>query len=220
MRGVPRYSPRYWTAGVFVYNPPPPRHEVVVVQQSPSGGTQVVQDAPAPTRAVDRRGDFGIGVTGGSYMSGYEGGGGYGDLGLGLTARFRPVDAIGFEASWSHHAQNWNGLTERSNNPFQASAQLFAFPWTKVSPYVTTGLTWNNRQLADLWVNDDTGMQELTQRTDTQFGAHLGLGMEFAIGDSAALNLDARYIGWMNQDLEDPSAPGALQTNAGLVFYF
>lgn len=219
LRGVPRYSPRYWGAGVFVYSPPPRRHNVVVVNRTVTGNKAGRHDTK-PTRAVNRNGDFGIGMRAGSYMTGYENGGGYGDMGLGLTARFRPVESIGLEVSYDHHSQSWDDGSERINNPLQASVNVYAFPWTRVSPYMTAGLTWNNRQINDDYYDDASMEYTVVSQQDTLFGPHAGLGMEFAIGDSAALNFEGRYISYLNQDDTDISAPNAVQGTMGLSFYF
>lgn len=219
LRGVPRYSPRYWGAGVFVYSPPPRRHNVVVVNRTVTGAKAGRHDTK-PTRAVNRNGDFGIGLSAGSYMTGYENGGGYGDMGLGLTARFRPVEAIGLEVSYAHHSQSWDDGSERINNPLQTSVNVYAFPWTRVSPYATVGLTWNNRQINDDYYDDDSMEYTVVSQQDTLFGPHAGLGMEFAIGDSAALNFEGRYVSYLNMDDADISAPNAVQGTMGLSFYF
>lgn len=200
---------------MFYYNPPPARVTVV------RGGKKVVHKSTRKvedTRAVDRDGDFAIGITGGSYMTGYDMGGGYGDMGLGLSAKLRPVEALGLELSYSVHDQNFEDDTERTNRPLQASAQLYAFPWTRVSPYISAGLTWNNRSIQDTFF-DGFATREVTAE-DTLFGPHAGLGVELAVGENAAINFEGRYIGFVDVDLEDPSAPSAVQGNMGLSFYF
>ena len=217
VRHLPHHHPRYWSTGVFIYSPPPPTREVVVVEHSRTGRT-VERDAEPPTRAFDRSGSFAVGLKGGSYLSGYDDGGSYGDMGMGLVARFRPVEAVGFEASWMRHAQSWEGVSERSNSPFSVSAQLFAFPWARLSPYASAGLTWNRQTLDDTYSN---GLQELTVTSQqTRFGPHMGLGLELALGDRAALDLEARYLSDLQHDAEDPVRKGAMQASAGLVFHF
>ena len=219
LRGVPRYSPRYWGAGVFYYNPPPRRHRVVVVNRTVTG-SRAGQADTTPTRAVDRDGDFAFGLRGGTYGSEYLGGGGYSDMGLGLTARFRPVEAVGLEVAYEHHSQNFEDDTERINNPLQTSVQVYAFPWTRVSPYATLGLTWNNRSITDDYYNAETRRNEIAQQEGTLFGPHAGLGLELALGDSAALNFEGRFINYVNVEEGDPTVPGAVQGTAGLNFYF
>ncbi len=219
LKGVSPASPEYWSRGIFVYSPPPSGRDVVVVQHM-GQDTQVLKQEAAPTRAVDRRRSLALGALGGSYYSGTPDGQSYGDLGLGLLGRFRATESLGVEFAWTHHDQGLTQWTDRANNPMQLSAQLFAFPWTRVSPYVTAGYTWNNRSLADQWTNETTGQQIETVSKSTLRGPHAGLGLEFAIGQSAALGLDLRYIRWMGQEANDPTSPNALRGTAGLTFYF
>lgn len=213
LRGVPRYAPRYWAAGVFVYSPPPPRHRVVVVD----GAGKRVADAE-PTRAVDRNQSFSVGLRGGSYMSGYQDGGGYGDLGLGLAVRYRPVEAVGLELSWMHHSDTWDDQAERAEDPLSASVQLFAFPWTRVSPYVFTGITVTPREADDTYYN---GLEYTHyQANDALAGPHLGLGIEFAVGKQASIGFDGKYVGYIDRQDGDATYPGAFQGSMGLNMYF
>ncbi|MDG1479236.1 MAG: outer membrane beta-barrel protein [Myxococcota bacterium] len=191
----------------------------MVVNRSASGASSS-QSTTKPTRAVNRDGDIAFGLRGGTYGTEYLGGGGYSDMGVGLTARFRPVESIGLEVAYEHHSQNFEDNTERINNPLQTSVQVYAFPWTRVSPYATLGLTWNNRTITDNYYNGETFRQEVAQADDTLFGPHAGLGLELALGDSAALNFEGRYINYLNVTQDDVSAPGAVQGTAGLNFYF
>ena len=215
MHGTPHWHPRYWSAGVFIYNPPPARHTVVVVD---GDGGQVVEDAPAPSRAVDRNGDLAIGVSAGSYGSAYDTGGGYGDMGLGLGLEWRPTEALGLDLAYSHHSENWEDDSERVHDLVQGSMKLYAFPWTRVSPFVSGGLTLVDRDLEDTFYD---GFAERTVVTEEAlFGPHVGLGIQFGIGQSAALDFEGRYIGFLNVEDDDPSVPGAVQGTMGLKVYF
>jgi opacity protein-like surface antigen len=211
MNGVPRHHPRYWSAGVFYYNPPPTRHKVVVVNDS---GHQVSE----PTRALDRSNSFGVGLSAGSYNSGYRAGGAFGDMGIGLTATYRPVEAVGFEIAWTHYDQSWDESTDRIHEPVQASVNLYAFPWSRVSPYATLGVTQTGRDVQDTWFDGLTEQTTTTQQT--VFGPHAGLGVEFAMGSTAALDLETRYISYLDVEEGDPSASSAIQGTMGLKFYF
>ena len=213
LRGVPRHHPRYWSAGVFYYNPPPARHKVVVVND---GGN--VARGPQPTSAIDRNNTFGVGITSGSYNSGYKAGGAYGDMGIGLTATYRPVEAVGFELAWTHYDQSWEENSERIHEPVQASVNLYAFPWTRVSPYVTLGLTQTGRDVQDTWFDGYSNQTTTTEQT--VFGPHAGMGLEFALGSAAAVDLEARYISYLDVDPSDASASSAVQGTMGLKFYF
>jgi opacity protein-like surface antigen len=217
VRGVPRYHPRYWGAGVFYYNPPPKGHKVVVVSGNGANGKRT-RHKTKPTRVVNRNNSFSIGLNGGTYASGYDSGGGYSDLGLGLMAQWRPVEAVGLEFAWSHTSHSWDEGSERVNSPTQASVNVYAFPWTRVSPYASLGLTWNSRSINDTYWDGRAYQTALVD--DTLFGPHVGLGMEFALGDSAALDFEGKYISYVDKDPDDLSAPAAVQGTMGLNFYF
>lgn len=192
--------------GVVVYGPRPVTHVHYV--HGPPGPVQVAV-TDLPTRAVDRNQSFAIGLKGGSLISGSNNGYVYGDPGLGLVARYRPAETIGLELGVTHHA---TGLqASRAQTQVAPSVELFAYPWTRVSPYLIGGVTFN-RQV----VTDNLGLSVLA---DGQTGLHAGLGLELAMGRTAALDLEGRYIGWVSESLVN-DAPGALQATAGLMFHF
>ncbi len=202
----------HWYHGVFVYGPP------VVVYDGDGGGGRVRRDGEVsspPKPQVERAGKFSLGVRGATYISGFhEGGGGYGDAGLGLAARYRIIDPLGIEAQWTYHDQSWSQETARIQQPLSVSAQLFAFPWTKVNPYVLAGVTFTERNL-------DQPLATGTFATDQAlWGPHGGVGLEFGLGKDVSLNFDARWIGYVNKPVDDPAIAGAFQGNMGLNFYF
>lgn len=203
----------HWYHGVFVYGPP-----VVYVDSDGHAHARGSGDGPAPEPRkpdVERAGKFSLGVRGASYISGFhEGGGGYGDAGLGLAARYRIIDPLGIEAQWTYHDQSWSQETARIQQPLSVSAQLFAFPWTKVNPYVLAGVTFTDRNL-------DQPLATGTFATDQAlWGPHGGVGLEFGLGKDVSLNFDARWIGYVNKPVDDPALAGAFQGNMGLNFYF
>lgn len=204
----------HWYHGVFVYGP-----RVVVVDGGGDGGGGggggASSRSQGPKRDVNREGDFSIGVRGASYLSSFGPGEGYGDAGLGLTVRYRPIESLGFEAAWTYHDATWSADTARIQQPLQISAQAFAFPWSRVSPYVLAGVTMTERNL-----DQPLAHQPDLDTEDALWGPHAGVGIEFALGESVSLDFDARFIGYVNTTPEDPSAPGAFQGNMGLNFYF
>jgi hypothetical protein len=202
--------------GVFVYGPAVGTHDHY--SNSTSSNTTVVRNKDLPGRDINRANTLAIGVRGGSLMSGYENGESYGDLGLGLNARYRPAESIGLELGLTHHDSAWAPESSRSQTLGSASVELFAFPWTRVSPYAIGGLTMNNRNIADELASYKGVDQLDTGRS--LVGAHAGLGLELALGKTAALDLEGRYIGWLNQTAMDQSNKGAVQATAGLVFHF
>jgi hypothetical protein len=207
----PWYQP-YWSYGVFVYGPAPVHH-VTYVSGEPQPSVE-----EAPERKVDRAHTWAVGIRGGSYMSGYERGPGYGDFGLGFSGRYRATESLGFELAWAHHNQTWTDDTERWSEPLSASVQLFAFPWTRFNPYMSAGITWTDRSYRDMYENR-YGTQ-IVSEDSLIFGPHGGLGLEFGVGDRASINLEGRVIGYLNIDEDDKAVPSALQTTAGVNFYF
>ncbi|GDX81883.1 hypothetical protein LBMAG42_36940 [Deltaproteobacteria bacterium] len=205
--------PHYWYHGVFVYGPP------VVYVGGGGGGDDAGggggSRAKEPKREVSRAGDWSIGVRGGSYLSGFQDGSGYGDAGLGIAARYRPIEPLGFEVAWTYHDATWSGNTSRIQQPLMVSAELFAFPWSRVSPYVLAGVTMTDRNIAQPSVFGQTFATE-----QDLWGPHGGLGIEFGLGKSASLNFDARFIGYVNKPVDDLARAGAVQANMGLNFYF
>ncbi len=205
--------PHYWYHGVFVYGP----RAVVVVDGDGggNGGDGSRAGSKAPNRSMDRAGDFSIGVHSGSYLSNFGPGEGYGDAGLGLSVRYRPAEALGFEAAWTYHDASWSADTARIQQPLQVSAQVFAFPWTRVSPYVLAGITMTDRNL-----DQPLAREPALQTEAALWGPHAGIGIEFAVGKNVGLDFDARFIGYMNKPADDPSSAGAVQGKMGLNFYF
>jgi len=209
---MPRYHPQYWSSGVFLYSPPTHPHSVTVVETG--GGTQTVEkNADKPLRAVDRSGSFAIGLRGGAYAGRGLDGDRHADNGLGVAARYRLVEALGVEVSWARHRDTWEDASSRSSQPLAVSGQLFAFPWSRVSPYLSAGYTWTHRSSA------------LQDASDRVKGPHAGLGLELAIGDSAAIGVEGRYahygqlenLGSIGQTYQ---RAGALQGTLGMNFYF
>lgn len=206
---LPRHHPKYWGSGVFLYNPPSSVHKVTVIEQG--GSTQTIErNADKPLRAVDRAGSFAVGLRGGSYLGRAADGQRHSDNGVGVAARFRLVEALGVEVAWSRHRDSWEADATRTTEPLSVSGQLFAFPWTRVSPYLSAGYTWTNRSAG------------LGGGQDQLKGPHAGVGLELAIGESAAIGAEGRYSHY--GQLENISAnlqrAGALQGTLGMTFYF
>lgn len=200
--------------GVFVYGPSVRHHSYYRGQPSRVS----VQKEHLPSRAVNRQGTWAVGVRSGSYLTAYDGSDVYGDFGLGVTARYRPYEALGIEAAITHHDQTWEEVTERSQTIGQASVMVFANPWGRISPYALGGLTANARQINDRFYVDGGADQVTT--SDMLWGPHAGVGIEFAFGKNVALDLEARYTAYLNTEMDDPTLPGAVQTTAGFLVHF
>jgi opacity protein-like surface antigen len=150
-------------------------------------------------------------------MSGYGLGGEFSDFGLGVNARLRPVEGLGFELGYSVHDQNFESDTQRTTTILQPSVQVFAAPWSRVSPYASVGVTFAERAYNDTWSD---GYDEYTSVVnDESFGPHAGIGLEIAIGENAAIDFEARAIGYLDNQ-EGGTVPGAVQTTFGAQWYF
>ena len=207
LKDVPTFSAENLGAGVFMYNPPPKRHQVKVVEKNPVTGS--MQSVRMPSRAVDRRGSFALGLKGGTLVEQeVDASQLSGDMGYGIVARFRPIEAFGIEGSWMRHEDASSGALVR--DPLSVSAQLFAFPWTRLSPYVTGGVTF-----------DGPASRASAPEAGRRMTPHAGLGLELALGRSIAVDIEGRYLSQMQALSDDPlSEGGAVQATAGLLVHF
>jgi len=200
--------------GVFVMGPSPSHHHRY--DGSPNNGHRV-DKGHMPTREIDRAGSLAIGLEAGMVYGDYLDGYGYSDMGLGISGRYRPEEAVGIELELSHFNQTWDAGSDRAQTSVAGSVELFAFPWTRVSPYGLVGLTWTDRDIDDAFATYDGGT---VTRNDAMFGPHGGLGLEFALGENVALDLEARYTGYLNREVTDPTFPGVLSTTGAVMFHF
>lgn len=196
--------------GVFVYGPRPVYHSHY------HGSNVSVSNGHMPQRQVNRDDTLAVGLRMGSLYGGYSAGSAYADLGLGFNLRYRPEESLGLEfALQSYNQENFD--SSRHQTVGQVSAELFAFPWTRVSPYVLTGVTFTGRNIDDDYY--DAGVRT-AMANDVLTGLHGGIGIEFAIGDRVALDLEARYVGYLDKPIQDAHWPGGFQTTAGLLYHF
>ena len=119
--------------GVFVYGPRPVYHRHYHVTQVEQSAAPEVQQEHLPTRRLDRTDTLAVGLRTGSYYSAYDGANGYADVGLGLTARYRPAEQVGLELALSRHADDWDSSAE-VHTVTQGSVMLFASPWSRILP--------------------------------------------------------------------------------------
>lgn len=205
----PRYRIRPYS-GVFVYGPRPAYHRTYAA--SPQDQV-VVQERHLPNRKIDRDNSFAIGLKAGSYMGAYSGANAFSDVGVGLSARYRPMESFGLKVDGQRSVD-----AERVHTTGSASVELFAFPWSRVSPYVLAGGTWTNRSINDQIWRDDA-VQTVASNSPL-YGAHAGAGIEIALGKKIAIDLEARYIGYVSPLGDDPTLPGAISTSAGVLYHF
>jgi opacity protein-like surface antigen len=202
--------------GVFVYGPRPVHHDHYYGASAQE--THAVQEKHLPSRDLDREGSLAVGMRWGSFASGYTTGSVYSDPGVGVTVRYRPEEAVGLELAVQTYAQSFEGVTERVQTQTSGSLELFAYPWKRVSPYALVGMSTMSRDLNDTML-DGEDLTTVT-RQDTRFGPHVGLGLELAIGDHVALDLEGRYTGYMGYDPTDLTIPGGLSTHVGVLYHF
>jgi hypothetical protein len=225
----PRYStypaPRYYTSyapppRVYVqrysYAPPPPPVRVVTVEPE---HRREVREAPKRPRGVDRADTLAVGFRMSSLLSGYRTGTSYGDFGLGADLRWRPLAPVAIELAATQHDQSWDADSERRQSVISASGMVFAFSKAKVQPYALAGVTYTGRDILDVIGDGDGGLLGIDTNRP-MWGPHGGVGLELALGQRAALDLEARWIGYLNPSDTDPSLPGAVQTTGALQFYF
>ncbi len=190
--------------------PPPPARRVVVTNAPPPRKAK-----RAPAIFADRTGQFSLGLTGGSLVSGYESGSSFGDMGLGLDARYRVTPGFGLEASLAQHRGSEG---DRITTPLSVGVQAFGFSTSRVNPYASAGVTFTGRDFDDTFCDGEDYIDFVAD--DTLFGPYGGLGLEFAVADNATVNLEGRLNTYMGLEQDDPTVPVSFQGRAGLNFYF
>lgn len=208
----PAWSPNHWGRGYFVFSPPKKGKKVKVVEQSSSGENTSTTSTQRVRRDVDRRGMAKIGPRASSYMSSYSDGlnSGYADFGAGGAIGYRIFEPIGVEVSYSRFAPEFDFEDPaRMNSTLQGSAQLYLFPWTRVSPYLSGGYT------VDKYNIQDAGISE----QGVASGPHGGIGVEVALGKHLSLGVESRYVRYKNLDTS-AIRDDALQVFGGVDIYF
>ncbi len=193
-----------WTLGWFVHP-----HYVV------AGGGSSTGSVASINRKVDRYDTFSAGAKLGSTLGAYEGvaDSTYSDTGVGVYGRYRLAEPVGLELAYTYSSTTDQDAPLRYSHTLQPSVQFFLFPWTRVSPYGTLGLTF------DTTYDEDRGTGGQGQSVkDSAWGAHAGLGIEFAIGDNVALDFEARAIQFVEGHPD--TLDNQIQTSAGLSWYF
>ncbi len=195
-----------WTVGWFVH----PHYTVVV-----GGGGSTSSSVASVNRKVDRYDTFSVGTKVGSTLGAYEGqaDSAYSDLGVGVYGRYRLAEPLGLELAYTYSSTSDPDAPLRYSHTLQPSLQVFLFPWTRVSPYGTAGLTFDTTYDADRGTDGQSAPVK-----DSAWGGHVGLGIEFAIGDNLALDLEARAIQYVEGHPD--TLDSQIQTHAGLSWYF
>ncbi len=168
--------------------------------------------------------EYSLGITGGAYYGTYQYGeyGDYSDPGLRVTLRYRNTPVVGSELAIGMFGSNMRfdgpGTNARSDVPVQLSAMVHMFPRSPIQPYLLLGATANMRTYEYV----DSAGNFGDPYTELRVGPHLGLGVEFLIGDRIGATLDARRIIYTMVDRTIPAQTYQRDATVmgGLNFYF
>jgi opacity protein-like surface antigen len=215
-RQYTKVDPRYWGAGVFFYSPPVKKKRV----QEPARVRPQSKKYQAPSKTIDRGGMWRLGARTGNYMSAYQNGGAYSDFGLGASLGYRLFEPLGLEISYGQYVQNLEdpASSDRIASSLQAGAQLFLFPWTRVSPYLTGGIARTSVDINDRYSASGETVQ--LQHQESLSGPMGGVGIELSPSQHFSIQVEGRYIQYQNIAENSPILPSVLQGTAGLNIYF
>lgn len=205
---------------VVVYQPPPP---TVVVQ---------ARDAPPPYYYVPRtpppKKEWGLNLhLGGAMMGkGRDGNAGMGMAGLGL--RFRPIPQAALEGVLDFAGgRDYNGY-RRAETAFTINGLIFLNPKNTTQVYLLGGFGWSGAT-----ATDDRGGVDRVEYKYGYFGLQGGLGLEFRLSKSVALNVDVRGLvrgrvdgdarynpEFTSNDGKSTNTSGAGLLTGGITFYW
>ena len=208
-------DPRRWGAGVLHYNPPRSQNTRVIERHKGSRTGKSYQ----PRRQINRSQQLSLGGRGTVYSSGYVDGGEYVDAGVGLAVGYRFFEALGAEVSYHHFSEHLGSAdSDRTNAPIQAVGQVYLFPWTKVSPFVSVGYAWNQIDVNDQYRVKDETKQAIQEGLLT--GPVAGAGVEFSFSKHLGLSAEGRYLLYQNIRSEEPAKDNGITLTTGLNLYF
>jgi opacity protein-like surface antigen len=128
------------------------------------------------------------------------------DAGLGLAIGYRLFEPLGVELSYIDYGDR---IDLAADSPFQASAQLFLFPWQELNPYVSGGVTVSKVAEA----KNETGIKSAPDGYG--YSPQTRLGVQFGGTDNVAVTVEARYNSFSNIEKE-----GSIQGILGVDYYF
>lgn len=205
---------------VVVYQPPPP---TVVVQ---------AREAPAPYYYVPKRAqpkkEWGLNLhVGGAMLGrGRDDNAGLGMAGLGL--RFRPIPQAAIEGNLDFAAgRDYNGY-RRNETAFTVNGLIFLNPRNITQVYLLGGFGWSGAK-----ATDDRAGYDSMEYSYGYFGVQAGVGLEFRLSRSVALNVDLRGLvrtridddkrrnpEFVSGDGKSTNTSGAGLITGGLTFYW
>ncbi|MEN0066099.1 MAG: hypothetical protein AAGA48_28415 [Myxococcota bacterium] len=179
---------------------PPANRSVVVRRRGPK---------------YNRENTVAIGLTGGSVLSGNNDVGLFTDGGVGGWFRARPRGPFAVQLDVSHYF----GVTRRpllqqarQQTQLGGSVMWFATSRAPLTPYVLGGAAYAHRSVQDQTFGNDFPVRS------NLFGLQGGGGLEVALGRSAVLDFEARYVGYLGRDSNDPV--GSLTATVGIGTHF
>ncbi len=165
--------------------------------------------------AYNRENTLALGLTGGSWISGNPDAGTFFDGGVGGFARLRPRGPFAAQVDVGH----FFGVTRRpllqqarQQTMVSGSMMWFVAPRSPVTPYALGGVSYTH-----LAIQDQTFGNGVPVRSNL-FGLQGGGGLEIALGRSAVLDFEARYVGYLGRDASDPV--GTVTATVGIGTHF
>lgn len=129
---------------------------------------------------------------------------------VGATMRVRLMSALGAEGSINYRQEEFEGgAVEVKSWPVTVTGLLYPLPIL----YGGVGAGWYNTTFDFNEVYNNLGYQD---RTEQEFGWHLGTGLELPLGSSASVFGDVR---WVFLDYEFENLPSAVIDDVEADFY-
>jgi hypothetical protein len=180
---------------------PPPRMAPPVIKQQP------------PQQRLYTKWGFNLRVQGAAMGDGANVDAGIG--GLGLSLRYRPVPAFGFDLGVDViGGKDFNGFT-RIETPVSLNAMIFVNPRSRVQFYLLGGAHLSHAQ-----VRSDYSSPLLGRTEDGKYGADYnyfggqgGAGLEFRLGRRVGLSFDA--LGFIRKRTDDGRKPEYIDASTG-----
>ena len=206
----------------------PPPNVVIVTQSRPRPRYIPPPSMPPPQISRPQRlytkWGFNLRVEGAAMGDGASVDAGIG--GLGMSLRYRPVPAFGFDLGVDViGGKDFNGFT-RIETPVSLNAMIFVNPRSRVQFYLMGGAHLSHAQ-----VRSDSSSPLLGRTDDGKFGADYnyfggqgGAGLEFRLGRRVGLSFDA--LGFLRKRTDDGPQPEYVDaatgkttnTSAGVLF--
>jgi len=108
----------------------------------------------------------------------------------GVQARLHFAKILAVEAAISFHQNQYeDGDVVVTTYPLQLTAFLYPFGDGQFRPYLLGGVGWYYTRID---YKDD--LEPISDETESEFGVHLGAGLEIMLGGRTSIDVDVRYI--------------------------